>query len=241
MGNEFPECHQQLLERDAARSRTTTATCATSSSRSSRAGCSSCRPASASAPRSAALRMAVEMEGEGLIDQREAVLRVQPAQLDQLLHPQFDPAATYTVLAKGLNASPGAAVGKVYFTADDAEAAPRRRRARHPRAAGDLARRPARHDRGRGHPHVARRAREPRGGRRARHGHARGLRRERAAHRRRGRARSTVDGDDRPRGRHHLDQRHAPARSSSARCRSSPPSPAGRSGPCSAGPTASAA
>jgi pyruvate,orthophosphate dikinase len=71
----------------------------------------------------AALRMAVEMEQEGLIDQREAVLRVQPAQLDQLLHPQFDPNATYMVLAKGLNASPGAAVGRVYFTADDAEAA----------------------------------------------------------------------------------------------------------------------
>ncbi len=71
----------------------------------------------------AALRMAVEMESEGLIDKREAVLRVQPAQLDQLLHPQFDPKASYDVMAKGLNASPGAAVGKVYFTADDAEAA----------------------------------------------------------------------------------------------------------------------
>jgi pyruvate,orthophosphate dikinase len=69
----------------------------------------------------AALRMAVEMEGDGLIDRKEAVLRVQPAQLDQLLHPQFDPAAKYEPLAKGLNASPGAAVGKVYFTADDAE------------------------------------------------------------------------------------------------------------------------
>jgi pyruvate,orthophosphate dikinase len=70
----------------------------------------------------AALRMAVEMEREGLIDKREAVLRVQPEQLDQLLHPQFDPAATFDVLAKGLNASPGAAVGEVAFTADDAEA-----------------------------------------------------------------------------------------------------------------------
>lgn len=70
----------------------------------------------------AALRMAVEMREEGLIDEREAVLRVQPAQLDQMLHPQFDPSAKYTALAKGLNASPGAAVGKVYFTADDAEA-----------------------------------------------------------------------------------------------------------------------
>ncbi|MBK5287174.1 MAG: pyruvate, phosphate dikinase, partial [Acidimicrobiia bacterium] len=71
----------------------------------------------------AALQMAVDMESEGLIDRREAVLRVQPEQLDQLLHPQFDPTAKYEVLAKGLNASPGAAVGKVYFTADDAEAA----------------------------------------------------------------------------------------------------------------------
>jgi pyruvate, orthophosphate dikinase len=70
----------------------------------------------------AALRMAVEMVDEGLIDRTEAVLRVQPAQLDQLLHPQFDPKAEFTVLAKGLNASPGAAVGKVYFTADEAEA-----------------------------------------------------------------------------------------------------------------------
>jgi pyruvate, orthophosphate dikinase len=70
----------------------------------------------------AALRMAVEMVDEGLIDTTEAVLRVQPAQLDQLLHPQFDPKAKFTVLAKGLNASPGAAVGKVYFTADVAEA-----------------------------------------------------------------------------------------------------------------------
>jgi len=70
----------------------------------------------------AALQMAVDMESEGLIDKREAVLRVQPAQLDQMLHPQFDPKAKYTAIAKGLNASPGAAVGSVYFTADDAEA-----------------------------------------------------------------------------------------------------------------------
>jgi pyruvate,orthophosphate dikinase len=70
----------------------------------------------------AALRMAVEMHQEGLISKPEAVLRIEPDQLDQLLHPQFDPKAKYTALAKGLNASPGAAVGRVYFTADDAEA-----------------------------------------------------------------------------------------------------------------------
>jgi pyruvate,orthophosphate dikinase len=61
------------------------------------------------------------MVEEGLIEPREAVLRVQPAQLDQLLHPQFDPKANFEAIAKGLNASPGAAVGAVYFTADDAE------------------------------------------------------------------------------------------------------------------------
>jgi pyruvate, orthophosphate dikinase len=70
----------------------------------------------------AALRMATEMADEGLIDKKEAVLRVQPSQLDQLLHPQFDPDASYEPIAKGLNASPGAAVGKVYFTADECEA-----------------------------------------------------------------------------------------------------------------------
>jgi pyruvate, orthophosphate dikinase len=71
----------------------------------------------------AALRMAVDMVEEDLIDKSEAVRRVEPAQLDQLLHPQFDPGAQYDALTKGLNASPGAAVGKVAFTADDAEAA----------------------------------------------------------------------------------------------------------------------
>jgi pyruvate, orthophosphate dikinase len=69
----------------------------------------------------AALRMAAEMVEENLIEPKEAVLRVQPAQLDQLLHPQFDPKASFDAIAKGLNASPGAAVGAVYFTADDAE------------------------------------------------------------------------------------------------------------------------
>ena len=68
----------------------------------------------------AAVKMAVDMENEGLIDRDEAVMRVEPDQLDQLLHPQFDPKADIKVLAKGLNASPGAAVGKVVFDADTA-------------------------------------------------------------------------------------------------------------------------
>ncbi|HLF99995.1 MAG TPA: pyruvate, phosphate dikinase [Acidimicrobiia bacterium] len=70
----------------------------------------------------AALRIAVDMVGEGLIDEREAVLRVKPQQLDQLLHPQFDAGVAFEAIAEGLNASPGAAVGKVVFTADDAAA-----------------------------------------------------------------------------------------------------------------------
>ncbi len=68
----------------------------------------------------AAVKLAVDMKNEGLIDQREALMRVDPDQLDQLLHPQFDPDATIDVLTKGLNASPGAAVGEVVFTANDA-------------------------------------------------------------------------------------------------------------------------
>jgi pyruvate, orthophosphate dikinase len=68
----------------------------------------------------AAVRMAVDMAGEGLIKRDEAVMRVEPDHLDQLLHPQFDPTADVEVLAKGLNASPGAAVGRAVFDADSA-------------------------------------------------------------------------------------------------------------------------
>jgi pyruvate, orthophosphate dikinase len=70
----------------------------------------------------AAVRMAVDMANEKLISVEEAVGRVEPEQLDQLLHPQFDPKADVKVLAKGLNASPGAAVGKAVFDADTAQA-----------------------------------------------------------------------------------------------------------------------
>ncbi|HEY1185522.1 MAG TPA: pyruvate, phosphate dikinase [Bryobacteraceae bacterium] len=70
----------------------------------------------------AAVRIAVEMVQEGLIDKREAILRVEPQQLDQLLHPVLDPASkkTLTRLAVGLPASPGASVGTIVFTADEA-------------------------------------------------------------------------------------------------------------------------
>ncbi len=70
----------------------------------------------------AALKMAVDMVGEGLIDEETAVLRVDPMALDQLLHPTLDPDAKREVLTKGLPASPGAASGKVVLDADTAEA-----------------------------------------------------------------------------------------------------------------------
>ena len=69
----------------------------------------------------AAIKVAVDMVDEKLITKKEAVLRVDPDQLDQLLHPSLDPAADKQVVAKGLPASPGAASGKVVFNADEAE------------------------------------------------------------------------------------------------------------------------
>src|SRR6266542_4064430 len=69
----------------------------------------------------AALKAAVDMADEGLISREEGVARIDPAQLDQLLHPMIDPHAEYEVAAKGLNASPGAACGAVVFEADAAE------------------------------------------------------------------------------------------------------------------------
>jgi pyruvate,orthophosphate dikinase len=69
----------------------------------------------------AALRSAVDMVEEGLISREEAVARIDPGQLDQLLHPMIDPQAEYDVAARGLNASPGAAAGAIVFDADTAE------------------------------------------------------------------------------------------------------------------------
>jgi phosphoenolpyruvate synthase/pyruvate phosphate dikinase len=69
----------------------------------------------------AALKIAVDMVAEKLITQDEAILRLDPLSLDQLLHPTLDPKATKKIIAKGLPASPGAASGKVVFSADEAE------------------------------------------------------------------------------------------------------------------------
>ena len=69
----------------------------------------------------AAVKAAVDMVDEGLITREEAVARIDPQQLDQLLHPMLDPTAEWEVAAKGLNASPGAASGKIVLDADTAE------------------------------------------------------------------------------------------------------------------------
>jgi pyruvate, orthophosphate dikinase len=68
----------------------------------------------------AALRIAVELANEGLISEQDAVLRVEPASLDQLLHPTIDPSAKRDVIATGLPASPGAASGEIVFSSDEA-------------------------------------------------------------------------------------------------------------------------
>jgi pyruvate,orthophosphate dikinase len=69
----------------------------------------------------AALKVAVDLASEGLISREEAVMRVEPGSLDQLLHPTIDPGSPRDVIATGLPASPGAATGKVVFTAEEAE------------------------------------------------------------------------------------------------------------------------
>ncbi|KFB10728.1 pyruvate, phosphate dikinase [Nitratireductor basaltis] len=71
----------------------------------------------------AALRIAVEMADEGLISREEAVCRIDPASLDQLLHPTIDPSAARDIIGMGLPASPGAATGEIVFSSEDAEEA----------------------------------------------------------------------------------------------------------------------
>ena len=88
----------------------------------------------------ASLRAAVEMVDEGLISREEAVVRIDPSQLDQLLHPMIDPKADVEVAARGLNASPGAASGRDRARRGYGRGAWEGRRGRHPRPLGDDAR-----------------------------------------------------------------------------------------------------
>ena len=96
-------------------------TCRTSSSPSRMASSTCCRPATASVPGLAAVRVAIQMVDEGLITKEEAIFRVEPNQLYDFLVPRLDEKSDkIEVLAKGLPASPGAAVGQIVFTADEA-------------------------------------------------------------------------------------------------------------------------
>ena len=131
----------------------------------------------------AALRIAVELANEKLITKDEAVTRIEPGSLDQLLHPTIDPNAERKVIATGLPASPGAASGEIVFSSDEADEAQGRRQEGDPGARRDLARGHPRHARRRRHPDHARRHDLARRGGRARHGQALRLRRRHAARR----------------------------------------------------------
>ena len=154
----------------------------------------------------AALRIVRELVAEGVITPDEAVLRIDPSQLDQLLHPRLDTSVEAQPIAQGLGASPGAAVGAAVFDADSAAQARGLRRGRRARALGDDARRHPRPHPGAGRRDLARRHDLARGRRRARHGQAlRRRRRERED--RRGRAHDDGRRHRRARGRHHHDRR----------------------------------
>ncbi len=144
----------------------------------------------------AALRAAVEMVDEGLISKEEAVARIDPGQLDQLLHPRIDRTADFEVAAKGLNASPGAAVGAIVLDARFRRGAREGGRGRHPRPLGDDPGRLRRHARLPGDPDrprrddVARRGRCARRGKAVRHRLRGALHRREERHRHAGRARA---------------------------------------------------
>ena len=142
----------------------------------------------------AAFRIAVHMADEGLIDMDEALRRVNGEQLAQLMFPRFDSSAPRELLATGMNASPGAAVGKIVFDTPTAVEWAERGGERDPGPPGDQPRRPARDD-GRprrahqpGRQDLARRRRGPR------HGPHLRLRRGGAARRRRAQAASPYAG-----------------------------------------------
>ena len=134
----------------------------------------------------AALRIAVELANERLITKEEAVPRVDPAALDQLLHPTIDPKAERNVIATGLPASPGAASGEIVFSPTRRESSKAQGKQGDPGARRDLARGHPRHARRRRHPHHARRHDLARRRGRARHGQALRLRRRLAPRRLRG-------------------------------------------------------
>ena len=170
----------------------------------------------------AALKIAIDMVDEGMIDAKEAVLRIDPAQLDQLLHPQFDQKREVRRARQGPQRQPGRGGRRGRVLLGRRGGRQGRGPQGHPRALGDQPRRPARHGRRAGHPDVARRQDEPRGRRRPRHGQAVRLRRREAQDRRReqDRARRTTSSCTRATS---SRSTAPPASSSSARSRSSSP------------------
>ena len=127
----------------------------------------------------AAFVIATHLVDEGVIDMDEALRRVNGAQLAQLMFPTFDLAQEPEQLTRGVGASPGAAVGKAVFDAQRAVGHGEGGRAGHPGAPGDQPRRPARHDRGAGHPDQPRRQDLTRGRGRPWHGQDLRVRRRR--------------------------------------------------------------
>ena len=157
----------------------------------------------------AAVRIAADLVREGIVSRERAVRDlVEPRHIEQLLHPRFADEAAYAdrVIARGLPASPGAAVGQVVFSAEAAEAARAEGRPRRPRPHRDEPRGRRRDARRRGDPHLAWRHDQPRGGRRQRLGQA--LHRRQRRHRRQRGAPPVHDGRRHgPRGRLDLAQR----------------------------------
>ena len=155
----------------------------------------------------AAFRIAVDLVDEGVITEEEALMRVTGEQLAQLMFPHFDPNGGRPLIAKGMSASPGAAVGVAVFDSDDRGAGRRRGHARHPRAPRDQPRRPARHGRGGRHPDQPWRQDLARGRRGPRDGPHLRLRRRDPRGRHQGHAVQHARRYRRAAGRHPLDRR----------------------------------
>ena len=154
--------------------RSTTGTCRTSSSPCRTASCTCCRPATASAPVRRRCAIAVEMVEEGLIGKEEAVLRVDPQQLDQLAAPGARPSLEEEAdraSPRACRRRPARPSASIVFTAEDAVEKAAKKAPGHPGPQGDHAGRHPRHGSGQGHSDRARRHDQPRGGGGPRHGH----------------------------------------------------------------------
>ena len=163
-----PRSHAALLDALDARSSATTATSRTSSTRSRTGASTSSRPGPPSGTPVPRFASPSTRRREGLFTREEALLKIDPASLDALMHPAFDPGAEIRGATRGVAASPGAAKGAIVFSAAEAERARGGRRGRDPGPALHLRRRRRRLPRRARHPHLAGRQVLPRGDRRPR-------------------------------------------------------------------------